>query len=583
MGVRRGFLRFISVFFVFGIVVAACGSGDDSAGPRTRNAGAGPTFEECFGDSREVAGLTEEEYEKLVEADKAARVTLEVVVAAWAEFGSASTTQIGALEELGSLATKRADIRGTLGDEYTEADEASFNEYRELFSRGDELWEQVVSAIEAAFEAQMDLLSAGLLPALLPDESEMEPGSLTDSDAHAETAEVALSEQEDLNFQSDALSDRVAEMNAQLEQDRQTAEEQREALLASEQSTNAALANVLGVAALETQQSLYLDENGGLVFGSEGGLENWWQWLEEVDVGSNENAEEFNNLILELEKPEIELFFDAADAQEEVSELENQLLALQQGLGEANQAAIENQGAAIEDWGAATQNQTNFAANDDPCEGLAAEVSADLTEDALWLLAELRENFAPAVVPPVQETAVNQDETAVNLGTSVSVNAVPVGSDDSQAQLPTIVVIADEPTVEIQEIVDEIVVTPAAAQTMLNNAGVYAGSVEVKTSDGNWQTVPSTKPLVVPIAAADNDVEIRVVEEGASEAALTQTVALQRVPTQELLSAEQLAALLPVASEDDSSSLMWLLYVVIGVLAIAVAFLFGQRRKASAS
>jgi hypothetical protein len=110
---------------------------------------------------------------------------------------------------------------------------------------------------------------------------------------------------------------------------------------------------------------------------------------------------------------------------------------------------------------------------------------------------------------------------------------------------------------------------------------VSKGVVEVKTN-GEWQAVPVSEPLVVPVTAADEDVQIRVVPADLSKPVVTQSVDLKRVPVQQLLTAEALAALLPVSSDDDSSSRIWL-YAVIFVLAIALAFVFGQRRKASAS
>ena len=144
--------------------------------------------------------------------------------------------------------------------------------------------------------------------------------------------------------------------------------------------------------------------------------------------------------------------------------------------------------------------------------------------------------------------------------------------------MPTVVVLAENPTVEVKEGVNEIVVTPYAAQTIMNNVGVADGTVEIKNADGDWQEV-SSESLVLPVS----DLDIRVTPQGDSEPAFAQNVSVKRVPSQPVLTAEALAAMLPEPSSSGTSGTMWVLYILIALAVVAVAFLLGQRRKAAAT
>ena len=257
----------------------------------------------------------------------------------------------------------------------------------------------------------------------------------------------------------------------------------------------------------------------------------------------------------------------------------------QNELADVKQMAINTQSDSVNDWGEATANTANMASDEEACYDLQQELMMESAIDLLEYMEYIRAQYPglPDEVINVLAGGDAGDAGDAGDGIDVVVDAIPVtADDDTQVQIPTVVMLADDATVEIEEVVDEIVVTPAAAKKILTNTGVPVGAVQVKT-DGEWQAVPASEPLVVPVTADDEDVEIRVVPANSSKPVVTQTVDLKRVGVQQLLTPEELAALLPASSDDDSSSLMWLLYVVIGVLAIAAAVLFGQRRKASAS
>jgi len=80
-----------------------------------------------------------------------------------------------------------------------------------------------------------------------------------------------------------------------------------------------------------------------------------------------------------------------------------------------------------------------------------------------------------------------------------------------------------------------------------------------------------------------SDLDIRVTPQGDSEPAFTQSVSLQRVPSQPVLTAEALAAMLPEPSSGGTSGAMWVLYILIALAVLAVAFLLLQRRNASSN
>ena len=117
---------------------AACGGGDDSVSSRTRNAGAAATVEECFADG------TDDQYEALLQENEAAHARLKDAAASWAEFGTESTEQLRALDQIAMLAGRRA------ANDYTNLDADLFASYSEIVKEGDVEWLQVQAAATAA-------------------------------------------------------------------------------------------------------------------------------------------------------------------------------------------------------------------------------------------------------------------------------------------------------------------------------------------------------------------------------------------------------------------------------------------------
>ena len=210
---------------------------------------------------------------------------------------------------------------------------------------------------------------------------------------------------------------------------------------------------------------------------------------------------------------ESEAEMQSRDEQNELWQLQLQLADAQQQAADAEQNAADGQSDAMIAFGDQEQALNFAAGNDDPCEALTASIKADFTANMLRLLESLRNQFnAPALGDDQTQIAINID---LDADSEITVEAIPVAVDDeTQAQIPTLVVLAEDSTVEVKEGVNEIAVTPYAAQTIMNNV-MADGTVEIKTAEGDWQEV-SSESLVLPVS----DLDIRVTSQGDSEPAL---------------------------------------------------------------
>ena len=517
---------------------AACGGGDDSVSSRTRNAGAAATVEECFADG------TDDQYEALLQENEAAHARLKDAAASWAEFGTESTEQLRALDQIAMLAGRRA------ANDYTNMDADLFASYSEVVKEGDVEWLQVQAAAQAAYESDLKLLAASVLP----------PSSDA-GENQAASASEALENQNQFAQEMDEATDLVSQLLQQIAQ-------QERAVAAADEARR--------VAANATDS--LLEELSGQELGYDG-------WHGDADWEQDNFNELDNSLTPEQQEIMEEQGWaneDNANAQyyqagEDLWQLQMQLANAQQQAADAEQNAAEGQSDTMIAFGDQEQALNFAAGNDDPCEALTASIKADFTENMLRLLESLRNQFnAPALGDDETQSGIN-----IDLGddSEITVEAIPVAVDDeTQAQIPTLVVLAEDPTVEVKEGVNEIVVTPYAAQTIMNNVGVADGTVEIKTAEGDWEEV-SSESLVLPVS----DLDIRVTPQGDSEPAFAQSVSLQRVPSQPVLTAEALAAMLPEPSSGGTSGAMWVLYILIALAVLAVAFLLFQRRNASSS
>ena len=514
---------------------AACGGGDDSVSSRTRNAGAAATVEECFADG------TNDQYEALLQENEAAHARLKDAAASWAEFGTESTEQLQALNQIAMLSGRRA------ANDYTNLDADLFNSYSEIVKEGDVEWQQVQAAAQAAYESDLKLLAASVLP----------PSSDA-GENQAASASEALENQNQFAQEMNEANDLVSQLLQQIAQQERVAAAADEAYRVAANATDSLLEELSG-------QELSYDG-----FYKDAEEDNWSEL-------SRSLTDEQHQIMREGHANEAEADMRRWEEQDELWQLQSQLADAQQQAADAEQNAAEGQSDAMIAFGDQEQALNFAAGNDDPCEALTASIKADFTANMLRLLESLRNQFnAPALGDDQTQIAINID---LDADSEITVEAIPVAVDDeTQAQIPTLVVLAEDPTVEVKEGVNEIVVTPYAAQTIMNNVGVADGTVEIKTAEGDWQEV-SSESLVLPVS----DLDIRVTSQGDSEPAFTQSVSLQRVPSQPVLTAEALAAMLPEPSSGGTSGAMWVLYILIALAVLAVAFLLVQRRNASSN
>ena len=516
---------------------AACGGGDDSVSSRTRNAGAAATVEECFADG------TDDQYEALLQENEAAHARLKDAAASWAEFGTESKEQLRALDQIAVLSNRRA------ANDYTNLDADLFASYSEIVKEGDIEWLQVQAAAQAAYESDLELLAASVLPA-----------SSDAGENQASSASEALENQNQFAQEMDEATDLVSQLLQQIAQ-------QERAVAAADEAHRVA-ANATD-SLLEELSGQELSYNG--FFQDNEGPDNWAELEQMLSDEQHQILEE------QVFENEYEAAMQNLDAQEELRDLQVQLAVAQFQAANAEQNAADGQADTMIAFGDQEQALNFAAGNDDPCEALTASIKADFTANMLRLLESLRNQFnAPALGDDQTQSGINID---LDADSEITVEAIPVAVDDeTQAQIPTLVVLAEDPTVEVKEGVNEIVVTPYAAQTIMNNVGVADGTVEIKTAEGAWQEV-SSESLVLPVS----DLDIRVTPQGDSEPAFAQSVSLQRVPSQPVLTAEALAAMLPEPSSGGTSGAMWVLYILIALAVLAVAFLLFQRRNASSS
>ena len=261
------------------------------------------------------------------------------------------------------------------------------------------------------------------------------------------------------------------------------------------------------------------------------------------------------------------------DAQEELRDLQVQLSVAQFQAANAEQNAADGQADTMIAFGDQEQALNFAAGNDDPCEALTASIKADFTANMLRLLESLRNQFnAPALGDDETQSGINID---LDAGSEITVEAIPVAVDDeTQAQIPTLVVLAEDPTVEVKEGVNEIVVTftPLKPSEQCWCSRRHSRN----NAEGDWQEVSSV--FVLPVS----DLDIRVTPQGDSEPAFAQSVSLQRVPTAGAHSGS-FSGNVPEPSSGGTSGAMWVLYILIALAVLAVAFLLFQRRNASSS
>jgi hypothetical protein len=213
----------------------------------------------------------------------------------------------------------------------------------------------------------------------------------------------------------------------------------------------------------------------------------------------------------------------------------------------------------------------NFANDLEEVEAAAADAAAQAQAEA--------QAAADAAAQAALDAAAGDDE---NTNVVVSVDAVPASAgDDTNVSVPPSVILISSPVVvEVEEVVDEIVFNKNTINGLLTGAGVAAGSVEVKTNSGDWQTLDQDATNSLPLGTNDEEVEIRVTSNDSEPVIVEKVIEIVRVETAAGITPEQLAMLLPVASTTSGSSNSTLpIVIVIAVLIALVAAMVLRKKK----
>ena len=159
------------------------------------------------------------------------------------------------------------------------------------------------------------------------------------------------------------------------------------------------------------------------------------------------------------------------------------------------------------------------------------------------------------------------------------ITAPPVDiDDDTTAGIPPTVMIADDPILEVEETVDEIVVTPEAAEQLVAACDVTAGTLEVQSGDGGWQMVTPGESEVVPLGTEVETLQVRVIPVDPSQNSVTQVIEIDRVALMNLLTPDELTKLL-AQRQTDNGGLPWWPFFVVGGLLLIIIVLLKPRKK----
>ena len=159
------------------------------------------------------------------------------------------------------------------------------------------------------------------------------------------------------------------------------------------------------------------------------------------------------------------------------------------------------------------------------------------------------------------------------------ITAPPVDiDDDTTAGIPPTVMIAEDPVLEVEETVDEIVVTPEAAEQIVAACDVTAGTLEVQSGDGDWQMVTPGESEVVPLGTEVETIQVRVTPVDPSQSSVTQVIEIDRVALMSLLTPAEFAKLLAQQQTDDGG-LPWWPFVVVGGLLFIIIVLLKPKKK----
>ena len=198
------------ILAIMSLFAVSCSSGDEAAGPRTRNAGSEATIAACQESWGSV--ITVDEENQLLADLAVAVASLEVAKSTFLSDAENAQQKLDSLD----LVAFNANLRIGKDADAAETIQAEVETITELPSS----WESVVAAFQTVIEIQQKLLlanvinpsGAGDIVTPITDNDEMN----TTSYSSADSPESAIENYEDANNTADELRNRAEELEAQL-------------------------------------------------------------------------------------------------------------------------------------------------------------------------------------------------------------------------------------------------------------------------------------------------------------------------------------------------------------------------------
>ena len=113
--------------------------------------------------------------------------------------------------------------------------------------------------------------------------------------------------------------------------------------------------------------------------------------------------------------------------------------------------------------------------------------------------------------------------------------------------------VVEDPILEVEETVDELIITPQAAQEIVASCDVSQGILEIQIADKGWQTVIPGQAKVLSLANDVETIDIRLLSADTGKPTHFQTIEIDRVGLLSLLTPEDLAQLTATQSSSEST------------------------------
>ena len=150
--------------------------------------------------------------------------------------------------------------------------------------------------------------------------------------------------------------------------------------------------------------------------------------------------------------------------------------------------------------------------------------------------------------------------------------------DDTDIGLPPTVMVVEDPILEVEETVDELVITPQAAQEIVASCDLSEGILEIQIDDKGWQTVIPGQAKILSLESDVETIDVRLLSADTGEPTHTQTIEIDRVALLSLLTPQALSQLVSTQSSGNSSFPWWAILLLAGLI-ILIIVLLNSRKK----